>query len=192
MLLPSQIDAVTSRARASLAAAGLTVIGQDLTRPWGGFLLISQSDVQEFIGVYFPDAGLRMSAISWHSAPAALGRSRQAFVVAVSPQAQRDMACRRGTGRHQPISYRRGGTDAPLRRGRGLRLKLGERHRLVGLKNWGVIAEIWQHLDASSPSDEHDIVASPTITSEPDSCHLAEEHSCSSSMASRASGTPDG
>jgi hypothetical protein len=39
-----------------------------------------------------------------------------------------------------------------------LRLGLGERHRLIGLEKWGVVAEIWQHIDMSSPSDEHDIV----------------------------------
>jgi mannose-6-phosphate isomerase-like protein (cupin superfamily) len=37
-------------------------------------------------------------------------------------------------------------------------LQQGERHRLVGLDDWGVIAEIWQHTDASNPSDESDIV----------------------------------
>ncbi len=37
-------------------------------------------------------------------------------------------------------------------------LKQGERHRLVGLAGWGVIAEIWQHTDATRPSDEDDIV----------------------------------
>ena len=34
----------------------------------------------------------------------------------------------------------------------------GERHRLVGLKEWGIIAEIWIHTDANHPSDENDIV----------------------------------
>jgi mannose-6-phosphate isomerase len=37
-------------------------------------------------------------------------------------------------------------------------LRQGERHRLVGLSGWGVVAEIWQHTDASAPSDEEDIV----------------------------------
>ena len=51
--------------------------------------------------------------------------------------------------------------EAPMRSyapGEVLRLELGERHRLVGLDTWGVIAEIWQHTDATSPSDELDIV----------------------------------
>ncbi len=37
-------------------------------------------------------------------------------------------------------------------------LAQGQRHRLIGLEEWGVLAEIWQHVDASNPSDENDIV----------------------------------
>lgn len=37
-------------------------------------------------------------------------------------------------------------------------LRQGERHRLIGLNSWGVVAEIWQHTDASQPSGESDIV----------------------------------
>jgi len=39
-----------------------------------------------------------------------------------------------------------------------IKLQQGERHRLIGLAVWGVVAEIWQHTDASDPSDEDDIV----------------------------------
>ncbi len=39
-----------------------------------------------------------------------------------------------------------------------MRIALGECHRLAGLEDWGVIAEIWQHTDIASPSDEQDIV----------------------------------
>ena len=39
-----------------------------------------------------------------------------------------------------------------------IRLKQGERHRLIGLENFAVIAEIWQHTDPDNPSDEEDIV----------------------------------
>ena len=37
-------------------------------------------------------------------------------------------------------------------------LPTGTRHRLVGLDNWGVVTEIWQHTDVAHPSDESDIV----------------------------------
>jgi mannose-6-phosphate isomerase len=39
-----------------------------------------------------------------------------------------------------------------------VQLAQGQRHRLVGLNQWGVLAEIWQHTDPSNPSDEDDIV----------------------------------
>jgi hypothetical protein len=39
-----------------------------------------------------------------------------------------------------------------------IKLAQGQRHRLVGLNGWGIIAEIWQHTDAKNPSDESDIV----------------------------------
>ena len=39
-----------------------------------------------------------------------------------------------------------------------VQLKQGERHRLVGLETWGIVAEIWRHTDAENPSDEEDIV----------------------------------
>ena len=37
-------------------------------------------------------------------------------------------------------------------------LNQGERHRLIGLDSYAVIAEIWQHTEDSNPSDEDDIV----------------------------------
>ena len=42
----------------------------------------------------------------------------------------------------------------------GSQIMLGqnERHRLVGLNDWGMVAEIWQHIDANNPSDENDII----------------------------------
>jgi hypothetical protein len=37
-------------------------------------------------------------------------------------------------------------------------LEKNERHRLVGLNDWGIVAEIWQHTDENNPSDENDII----------------------------------
>ena len=34
----------------------------------------------------------------------------------------------------------------------------GQRHRLVGLDKYGVIAELWQHVDPENPSNEQDII----------------------------------
>jgi len=46
-----------------------------------------------------------------------------------------------------------------LAMGELIRLKQGERHRLIGTKEgWGMVAEIWQHTVPDHPSDESDIV----------------------------------
>ena len=37
-------------------------------------------------------------------------------------------------------------------------LKQGERHRLIGLEETSLVAEIWQHTDATHPSDEDNII----------------------------------
>ena len=37
-------------------------------------------------------------------------------------------------------------------------LEQGERHRLIGLDDYSVVAEIWQHTDANHPSDQDDII----------------------------------
>ena len=50
------------------------------------------------------------------------------------------------------------GEKKELSEGDLIRLPQGQRHRLVGLKGWGVVAEIWQHTVADHPSDENDII----------------------------------
>ena len=37
-------------------------------------------------------------------------------------------------------------------------LQQGERHRLIDLDNYSVVAEIWQHTDVNHPSDEENII----------------------------------
>ncbi len=39
-----------------------------------------------------------------------------------------------------------------------IKLKQGERHRLIGLDDYCLVAEIWQHTDKNNPSNEEDIV----------------------------------
>jgi mannose-6-phosphate isomerase len=43
-------------------------------------------------------------------------------------------------------------------KGHQIILKQGERHRLIGLDETSVVAEIWLHTDKNNPSDEDDII----------------------------------
>lgn len=131
--MPSQIDTVVSRARASLATAGLTVVGEDLVRPWGGFLLIAQSDIKDFIQVYFPAADLQ-------DAHGHLALSPKLLLVAPGRRLSWQYHCRRSeiwriVEGPVGISRSLGDEETPMRSydaGEVLRLGLGERHRLIG------------------------------------------------------------
>jgi mannose-6-phosphate isomerase len=157
--MPFQINAALSRARALLATNGLTVVGEDLTRPWGGFLLISQADVGTFIRAYFSDTDLMDIDPSVKLSPK---------ILLVAPGQRLSWQYHRKRSElwrivEGPVGVSRGPEDEepPMRSystGETLRLGLGERHRLLGLDTWGIVAEIWQHTDASSPSSENDIV----------------------------------
>jgi mannose-6-phosphate isomerase-like protein (cupin superfamily) len=62
-----------------------------------------------------------------------------------------------------PVGVKRSPTDTEgmleiLNVGDTITLQQGERHRLIGLDDYAVIAEIWQHTDSNHPSDEDDIV----------------------------------
>jgi mannose-6-phosphate isomerase len=157
--MPSQIDPVASRIRTSLQASGLAVVGEDLTRPWGGFLLIAQTDVERFIRVHFAHAGLKS-----HGEPSSAMSPK---VLLVAPGMRLSWQYHRRRSEvwrivEGPVGVSRSLDDhePPMRSfeaGEVLRFELGERHRLAGLETWGVVAEIWQHADIASPSDELDI-----------------------------------
>ncbi|MBA3807956.1 MAG: phosphoheptose isomerase [Solirubrobacterales bacterium] len=152
-------DAVLARITSSLAVADLRVVGEDLSRPWGGFLVISQGDVRSFVNTYFADAGVEFGEETG-------GLSPKILLVAPGRRLSWQHHLRRSEIWrivHGPVGISRGpGDEEPPPRkcpeGDLVRIALGERHRLTGLDDWGVVAEIWQHTDAASPSDEDDIV----------------------------------
>jgi len=45
-----------------------------------------------------------------------------------------------------------------FKEGEIITLQQGERHRLIGLDTWGIVAEFWQHTDPIEASNEEDIV----------------------------------
>ena len=128
-------------------------------RPWGGFLVIDESDNEVFIRRFFPhlesqltETKLKLSPkillvapgsrLSWqyHHRRAEIWKVIDGEVAVVTSEDDSEKF-----NRH-------------LREGDIIELKQGERHRLVGLKDWGIIAEIWMHTDPENPSDEEDIV----------------------------------
>jgi mannose-6-phosphate isomerase len=138
---------------------GFTVVKKDDARPWGGFFVIDEGQAHRFIETYFPGVPLsdfegfeKLSPkflvvgpchrLSWqyHHRRSEIWRLIEGVAgVATSPTDEQ-------------------GEVKNLALGEIVRLECGERHRLVGLDGWGVLAEIWQHTDPAQPSDEEDIV----------------------------------
>ena len=125
---------VLARVRASLKAADLAVVREDLERPWGGFLVISNAGVREFIDVYFPN-----TAFDFSSEPTVL--SPKILIVAPGRRLSWQYHLRRSEIWRiieGPVAISRGpGDDEPDARsyeaGDQLRFGLGERHRLAGV-----------------------------------------------------------
>jgi mannose-6-phosphate isomerase-like protein (cupin superfamily) len=138
---------------------GFTAVKNDSTRPWGGFFVIDEHQAEQFIACYFPHLTLSEVSLS--------GKLSPKFLL-VAPQTRLSWQYHH---RRAEIWKLIGGTagvitsdtdkEGDLKKlsvGDLVQLRQGERHRLIGLEGWGVVAEIWQHTDASHPSDEDDIV----------------------------------
>jgi len=137
----------------------LKIDKQDNTRPWGGFFVIKENEAEKFINLYFPNITNEELKISGKLSPK---------ILIVAPEKKLSWQYH---NRRAEIWKLIGGvagiavsdTDVEketshLKVGDIVHLKQGERHRLIGLETWGIVAEIWRHTDADHPSDEDDIV----------------------------------
>ncbi|MBK8609472.1 MAG: phosphoheptose isomerase [Chitinophagaceae bacterium] len=137
----------------------LKISKQDNTRPWGGFFVIEESDAPKFIELYFPHLTQEALSISGKLSPKIL-------VVAPEKRLSWQYHHRRaeiwkligGTAGVAVSNSNEEQEPQYFNIGDIIQIKQRERHRLIGLANWGIIAEIWRHTDAENPSDEDDIV----------------------------------
>ncbi len=138
---------------------GFRIVEKDLNRPWGGFYVLDESQAQKFAGHFFPEENFEKLKISDKLSPKIL-------MVAPGKRLSWQYHFRRAEiwrCIQGPVSVATSATDEQkdleaLNVGDKIKLKQGQRHRLIGMENWGLVAEIWQHTDASNPSDEDDIV----------------------------------
>ena len=142
-----------------LQSIDLQIVSSDSARPWGGFFVINENQSDQFINIFFPEIPEEELNISNKLSPKIL-------VVAPKVRLSWQYHFRRAEiwkliGGTAAISINTTDEEAPIRKienGTVIKLKQGERHRLIGTNGWGVIAEIWQHTDSTNPSDENDIV----------------------------------
>lgn len=142
-----------------LKSENLIVIQQDQTRPWGGFFVIEESQAPAFAAKFFPHLDMETIKITDKLSPKIL-------VVAPNKRLSWQYHFRRaeiwnilaGIVGVKTSATDEQGEVQELSPGTFIQMDRGERHRLIGLESWGVVAEIWQHTDPENPSDEEDIV----------------------------------
>ena len=142
-----------------IESKGFTVVAYDFDRPWGGFLVIDEAQAQEFANYFF--SGLDVDSLR-------IGGKLSPKILIVSPHVRLSWQYHHRRAEIWRVYKGTAGiirseTDAQqevevLQTGDQVRLKQGERHRLVGLEDQALVAEIWQHTDPEHPSDEDDIV----------------------------------
>jgi mannose-6-phosphate isomerase-like protein (cupin superfamily) len=150
---------IFSKYKKILSDSSFTILSFDNHRPWGGFFVIAEDQAQQFAETYFD--GLDLSTINKCSI-----FSPKILIVAPEKRLSWQYHHRRAEiwrVVQGQVVLKRSPNDIEgplevLNLGDTITLKQGERHRLIGLDDYAVIAEIWQHTDANHPSDEDDIV----------------------------------
>ena len=142
-----------------IKSLGFRVVSKDFERPWGGFLVIDENQAQDFLNQFFKGINIEELKISGKLSPK---------ILIVKPESR--LSWQYHHRRAEIWRVYKGevgiiGSDDDTQNeieiyseGDQITLKQGERHRLIGLDNYGVVAEIWQHTDKNNPSDEEDIV----------------------------------
>lgn len=152
-------EETSNKIEKELISKGFTIQDKDLSRPWGGFFVINEDQSDLFIKTFFPH--LNPSDFEGFSK-----LSPKILLVEPKKRLSWQYHHRRaeiwkliGGSAGVIVSDTDEQTDIKtLQKGDVIELQQGERHRLVGLDEWGVVAEIWKHTDPENPSDEEDIV----------------------------------
>ena len=148
-----------SKIENEILGKGFKIISKDFERPWGGFLVIDESQAKDFANTFFD--GINVETLK-------IGGKLSPKILIVSPNSKlswqyhdRRAEIWRVFKGKVGISRSFDNIEKPvkiLNEKDQIKLKKGERHRLIGLDDYAVISEIWQHTDPDHLSDENDIV----------------------------------
>lgn len=155
LALVSEVEEVASK-------AGYEVVEKNVDKPWGAYLRINSHQADEFVEDFFPGLTPEDARLGIEGAEL----SPKFLIVKADQRLSWQYHDRRAERWCflTPGAYRKSATDDEGERieaqvGEVVQFEKGERHRLEGRGDGlVVVAEIWQHSEAGSPSDEDDIV----------------------------------
>ena len=139
-----------------IESKGYEIVGYDFDRPWGGFLLINELQSEKFINEFISKDLYKID-----------GRVSPKVLI-VNPNSRLSWQYHYRRKEIWKVFRNEVGVVRSMNDNENemlihkvkdlIQLKEQERHRLVGLSDIGVVAEIWIHTDVNNPSDEQDIV----------------------------------
>lgn len=131
----------------------------DQERPWGGFFVLNETQIGKFKDLFFSDVTMTEEQYSQKLSPKLLlvaPRQRLSWQYHFRrAELWKLIGGQSGIVRSESDEERE---VLEMSLNETIALHKGERHRLVGLDSWGVVAEIWIHTDPVNPSNESDII----------------------------------
>lgn len=139
---------------------GFSVVDKNIDKPWGGYFVIDTAHIRDFIIAFFPSLAKELMNVHQNLSPKLL---------VVKPKQRlswqyhfrREEFWRVLDG---PVAVAMSYTDEQpqspqtYQKGDLIHLPSSVRHRLIGLEDVGVVAEIWKHTHPKQLSNEEDIV----------------------------------
>ena len=143
----------------SIKSQKLNIIDKDISRPWGGFFVIDESDSKKFADIYFNGLNTEELKVSGKLSPKILiiypnkrlswqYHNRRSEIWKIISGEIKVVTSQDNIERKKVL----------LKDGDKIKLYQGERHRIIGTDDYTIVAEIWIHTDKDNPSDEDDIV----------------------------------
>ena len=141
-----------------LTNLGFQILDSNLEKPWGAYFCIDENQAQDFSNKFFDGINLDSLKIENKLSPKILIAKPN---VRLSWQYHNRRAEIWQVYKGQ-VGVVQSDTDIENKlknymSGDQIKLSQGERHRLVGMADYGVVAEIWQHTH-ENPSYEDDII----------------------------------
>ncbi len=147
------------KGRSILAKCGINIVDENTNKPWGGFFVIDENQAAIFAQHFFPEEDFEALKITEKLSPK---------ILMVAPHKRLSWQYHHRRAEiwrciDGEVAVATSHTDEEennhiLTIGDKIKLEQGERHRLIGLDSWGIVAEIWQHTDSNNASDEDDII----------------------------------
>ena len=144
--------------KSELQKLRFNIIEKDTTKPWGAYFRINEQDASTFVSHFFKEFAFP----SWVTGGMRL--DPKILLVAPSKRLSWQYHDRRGEVwkiLKGPVSVMTSQTDEMSQpqihvEGEIIEISCGTRHRLIGMDDWGIVAEIWVSTDKDNPSDESD------------------------------------